>query len=186
MHGEIFLLFLKKLEALNLKYMVTGSVASMVYGEPRLTHDIDIVLEMSEAQIADLENAFPLEEFYFPPRENLSIELKRGNRGHFNIIHHDTGFKADFYLFHRDPLHAWGLARCRALDLSGTIIHVAPPEYVILRKLEFFREGGSEKHLRDIRALLDTSGHLLDWQFLNQKIIDLGLQTQWELAKNFG
>lgn len=57
---------------------------------------------------------------------------------------------------------------------------VAPPEYVILRKLEFFREGGSEKHLRDIRAMLRISGELLDARWLDGWLHQLGLLREWE------
>ena len=41
---DLFLLYAKRFEALGLQYMVTGSVAGMLYGEPRLTHDVDIVV----------------------------------------------------------------------------------------------------------------------------------------------
>jgi hypothetical protein len=57
---------------------------------------------------------------------------------------------------------------------------LAPPEYVIVRKLEYFREGGSEKHLRDIRAMLAVSGELLDRAALQEWISRLNLKTEWE------
>ena len=56
---------------------------------------------------------------------------------------------------------------------------LAPPEYVILRKLEYHREGGSEKHLRDIRAMLAVSGELLDRAALQEWITRLNLETEW-------
>ena len=72
----------------------------------------------------------------------------------FNLIHHQSQFKADIYLAARDPLHSWALEHRRRIDLAGAGAWIAPPEYVILRKLEFLREGGSDKHLRDIRFIL--------------------------------
>src|SRR5205807_2764587 len=66
------------------------------------------------------------------------------------------------YLSGQDPLHAWGLARARQLEVDGQRLVVAPPEYVILRKLEYYREGGSEKHLRDIRSMLSTSPQAIE------------------------
>lgn len=101
-------------------------------------------------------------------------------RGHFHLIHHATGFKADIYLAGHDPLHTWGLARRRRIELSGEIIPVAPPEYVIVRKLEYFREGGSEKHLRDIRGMLELSREQIDWLALQDWIQQRNLQPEWQ------
>lgn len=101
--------FLEPLERLGLPYCVTGSVAASVYGEPRLTADIDIVLLLKAGDVARLRTAFPDEEYYVPPEETLLVELSRSARGAFNLIHHATQFKADIYLAARDPLHAWAL-----------------------------------------------------------------------------
>jgi hypothetical protein len=68
----------------------------------------------------------------------IAVEAAREQRGHFNIIHQQTGFKADFDLSGRDPLHTWGLARARHLEVEGQVLVVAPPEYVIVRKLAAF------------------------------------------------
>ncbi len=114
------------------------------------------------------------------------MEAAREQRGHFNIIHHETGFKADFYLSGRDPLHSWGLDRARRLEVEGEPLVVAPPEYVILRKLEYFREGGSEKHLRDIRSMLDTSPELIQLTELEQQIALRGLQQVWKQVQEGG
>ena len=59
---------------------------------------------------------------------------------------------------------------------------VAPPEYVIVRKLEYFREGGSEKHLRDIRAMWSISGEQIDRAALNEWIHRQGVAEQWAQA----
>jgi hypothetical protein len=109
----------------------------------------------------------------------IAVEVAREQRGHFIIIHHETGFKADVYLSGRDPLHAWGLAQARRLDVEGEALVVAPPEYVIVRKLEYYREGGSEKHLRDIRSMLDTSPELIQRAELERQIVARGLQEAW-------
>ena len=58
-------------------------------------------------------------------------------------------------------------------------VRVAPPEYVIVRKLEFFREGGSEKHLRDIRSMQAVSGEQIDREALNEWIQRQGVQAEW-------
>jgi hypothetical protein len=93
----------------------------------------------------------------------------------FNLIHHATQFKADVYLAARDPLHAWALAHRRRIELEGGGAWIAPPEYVVLRKLEYLREGGSDKHKRDIRFIVAATA--LDRAFLDAEISRLGLEA---------
>ncbi|MBI2440917.1 MAG: hypothetical protein HYV35_06045 [Lentisphaerae bacterium] len=110
---ELFLIFIRPLNRLGIAYLVTGSAASMAYGLPRATLDIDLVLELTTAQAELLPGAFPSTEFYCPPREVIAIETECPSRGHFNVIHLETGFKADFYPMGQDPLHRWAMARRR-------------------------------------------------------------------------
>ena len=160
--------------------MVTGSVASIAYGEPRLTHDIDIVVEFDRGQADRLALSFPEPEFYCPPIDIIRIELARECGGHFNIIHQESGFKGDIYPLGHDQFSAWGLARSRKFVLEGIPMTLAPPEYVIVRKLEYFQEGGSEKHLRDIRSILRVSRFLLDLQELERWIQSRHLEQSWQ------
>ncbi|MHC4249769.1 MAG: hypothetical protein ACYS9X_11640 [Planctomycetota bacterium] len=181
---ELFVLFTRPLDEAGLTYMVTGSVAAMVYGEPRLTNDIDIVLELGPARAAELATLFPAAQFYCPPEEVLLIEAGRAHRGHFNLIHHATGYKADVYLRGKDPLRAWGLSRRRRLDLGEEeSMWVAPPEYVIVRKLEFYREGGSAKHVADVQGVLEVSGDSIDMISIGEWVDRLGLGNQWAEAR---
>lgn len=105
---EPFLIFARKLNDLGLRYMISGSIAAIFYGEPRLTNDVDIIVFVKSDDSLRLEKAFPPEEFYCPPDEVLRLELAREQRGHFNLIHHESGFKADLYVGGRDALHARG------------------------------------------------------------------------------
>jgi hypothetical protein len=180
--GDLFLELLRPIEQLGLRYMVTGSVASTMYGEPRVTHDVDVVLELPPRMVKSLAAAFPLDRFYCPPEEVMLEEALRRQRGHFNLIAHDTGFKEDIYLANADTLHQAGLDDRRRIDLGGESVWVAPPEYVIVRKLEFFREGGSEKHLRDIVAMFRASGDLVDMARLESWVARLGLGEQWAIV----
>jgi hypothetical protein len=170
--------FVSRLERLGIPYFVTGSTAGIVYGEPRLTNDVDIVVALSLGDIQAFVAAFPLDEFYCPPEEVLALEVRRGQRGHCNLIHHDSGFKADIYIAF-DELHRWALGNRHAVDIDGLRMSVAPVEYVILRKLDYFREGGSEKHVRDIRGMLEVSASQIDGTLLEQWIARLGLSAAW-------
>lgn len=182
---EPYLIFTRKLQELGLRHMVSGSIAAIYYGEPRLTNDVDIILFLRREDVRRLITAFPQDEFYCPPVEVIESERTRDQRGHFNIIHHETGFKADIYLTGRDELHAWGFAHVVTADLDGETIIFAPPEYVIVRKLQFFREGGSAKHLRDIQRMLASLGDEWPRSDLMQMIREHRLEPEWSKVEAF-
>ena len=177
---NLFQIFVAPLNRLGLAYMATGSVASIVYGETRLTHDIDLIVEIRSADAEKIEAAFPSHTFYCPPVEIIRIEASRPLRGHFNIIHHETGFKADIYLMGQDELHRWAMSHRRCIHMDQEPFWVAPAEYVILRKLTYYQEGGSEKHLRDIQGILEVSGETLDLPEIERRASLLGVQKLWE------
>ena len=127
-------IFAPRFNALGVPWAATGSIASTLYGEMRLTHDIDIMVLLHPAAVAALPRLFPEGEFYCPPRDVIEIERAREQRGHFNLIHHETGWKADIYLSSDDPLRAWALRNRRAVENEGVQIWLAPPEYVIIKK----------------------------------------------------
>lgn len=177
---ELFAPFLGPLELLALPYCITGSVAASVYGEPRLTADIDVVLLLRMQDVPVLRSVFSDVDYYLPPEETMHEAVARSARGMFNLIHHKSQFKADIYLATGDALHVWALEHRRRIDLGGSSAWIAPPEYVILRKLEFLREGGSDKHLRDIRFMLAAT--TIDRAFLEREVARLGVQAQWRSA----
>ena len=182
---NLFLIFVSRLNKLSIPYMITGAVASIIYGEPRLTNDIDLVINMKSDGVESFADMFPIEDFYCPPQEVIRLEIARPQRGHFNLIHHETGFKADIYASGRDELHYWGLKNRKPIDVEGEKFWMAPIEYVILRKLEYFREGESEKHLRDISSILAFSTNEIDFKMLEAQIYKRTLQKEWKAAKNF-
>jgi hypothetical protein len=169
--------FIEPLERLALPYCVTGSVAASVYGEPRLTADIDVVLLLGSNDLERLRAAFPEDRYYVPPDETLRLQVSRESRGMFNLIDHASQFKADIYVASRDSLHAWALANRRRIAVQDLQFWIAPPEYVVVRKLEFLREGGSDKHVRDVRAILAVTA--LDRGFIAGEVERLGLAPQW-------
>jgi hypothetical protein len=179
---ELFLLFVRPFNRASIRYVIAGSVAAIFYGEPRLTNDVDVVAFLNDSDILRLPQIFPPSDFYLPPPEVIAVEVAREQRGHFNIIHMDTSFKADVYPTGRDEFNGWAFRNKRKIDFQGEVLILAPPEYVIVRKLEYFREGGSEKHLRDIRGMLNVSGELINRDDLNFWIQRLSVQNEWKLV----
>ena len=175
-------LFATRLEAVGAPYMVTGATAAILYGQPRVTNDLDVVLNLDDATRPALLRAFPKAEFYAPPESVIRAEQARPQRGYFNLIHLESGYKADIYLAGSDPLHAWALPLRRRLRWNENLeIAVAPPEYVVLRKLEFYREGRSSKHPADIRAIQEVTG--VDEAVLAPWLERMGLTSLWREVK---
>lgn len=153
-------------------------MASSIYGEPRATNDLDVVVQIGAADAARLVAAFPSDEFYVPPEETVQAEAGRAYGAHLNIISLEGMTKADLYPLPADQ-RAW-FGRRRSLEVAGRRIWVAAPETVILHKLLFHRAGGGEKHLRDVRAMLATSGATFDRSWLAQEAARLGLRLPVE------
>lgn len=169
--------FLDPLERAGIAYAIVGSVASSVYGEPRATNDVDVLIQLARNDADKLAAAFSGERFYVPPPEVIEIELSRSHGGHINVIALETMTKADFYpLSHGEA--EW-FAQRRAIEVAGRKLWFATPEAVIVHKLRFHREGGSEKHLRDIRSMLAVSGEQIDRARIEDAVAKLGLAEQW-------
>lgn len=177
---ELSLLFVRPLNRLGVRYIVSGSVAAILYGEPRLTNDVDFVIFLRGDDIHRLHEVFPSPEFYVPSAEVIASEIARPEKGQFNVIHNNTGFKADFYTAGRDDFNAWAFRNSRRMEYRGEPVIIAPPECVIVRKLEFYREGGSDKHLRDIRAMLNVSGELINRADLDEWVRRRGVEAEWQ------
>ena len=159
--------------------MIAGGVASIVYGEPRLTQDLDVVASLSAADADRFARQFPEPEFYCAPVEAIAEEASRDAFGHFNVVHNETGARADVYLAGKDALARRGLAERRVVQLLGRGVPIAPPEHVILHKLRFRQEGASDRHLRDVRAMLRVLGDGIDRVALERDAVELGLAAQW-------
>lgn len=170
------LTFLRKIEALNLDHMITGSVASILYGKPRLTQDMDVVVVFPASKISAFAASFDINDYYCPPGEAIKEAIELGAKGHMNVIDQKTGFKIDIYPAGNDDLTKWGLENKRRVELiAGEKAWVAPPEYVILKKLAYYKEGGSQKHIEDIRGMLEISGDQIDKAFIEKMASKLHL-----------
>ncbi|MFQ5492172.1 MAG: hypothetical protein ACE5GE_15760 [Phycisphaerae bacterium] len=165
------------LESLNLPYLITGSTATIAYGEPRLTNDIDIVVRHSPQEVTDFCRAFPSPEYYLSP-DAAKEAVAQG--GQFNIIHPTSGLRIDVMIARDTPFDRSRFSRSKRIKPTPEFeAAFASVEDVILKKIEYYREGGSEKHLRDITGVLRVSGQQIDHAYISDWASRLGLEAVW-------
>lgn len=180
---DVLSIFAPRLQASGVEWMVAGGVAAILYGEPRLTQDVDIVIDCAAPDAARLASAFPESEFYCPSVEVIAEEVARPAYGHFNLLHLQTDARADVYCAGKDALAHRGLTNRRIVRVLGMDVPLAPPEHVILHKLRFRQEGASERHLRDVRAMLRVLGDSIDVTALETDARALGLSQEWSAMR---
>jgi len=169
------------LEKLGLRYFVTGSVAAIYYGEPRFTNDIDVVVDLSEKHVPQLLAAFPQGEFYLS-EDALRRAVRR--RGMCNVIHIPSTLKVDIMVAEDSLFNRSRFERARRVKPDEQCeAFFSSAEDVILKKMDFFREGGSEKHLRDITGIMMVSGDELDHDYIESWADQMGLETIWRTIK---
>ena len=175
--GDLLRYVAEALEALGIEYMIGGSQASTYYGEPRFTQDIDIVARLDAARVAALLERFPPPAFY--ASEEAAREAVE-TRGQFNVIHPESGLKIDIFVAKDTPYDRLSLQRRHQLPLvPGRSAYFARAEDVILYKMLYYREGGSEVHVRDILGMLKVSGGEIDARYVAEWAPRLGLAEIW-------
>lgn len=152
-----------RLDSANLQYMVTGSMAFAFYATPRMTRDIDIIIELSDA---DINQLIPLFQpgFYFD-KESIVYAIR--HRSMFNIIHEQTIIKLDFIVRKNDIYRETEFSRRRAHELNEQIVYLVTPEDLILSKLVWAQDSQSELQMRDIKQLLNSRKEL-DVEYLKK------------------
>lgn len=174
-----FTYVIKVLERLGIPYMVVGGFAAIFYGEPRLTIDVDIVVDMKPEHIGPFVAAFPIPDYYVS-EEGIRDSLQR--RYPFNVIQPVTGAKVDVVPLPRDPFTRAAFERRQRLeyDQAGNTATFITPEDIILAKLITFQETGSDKHLRDARGVLVTQWGRLDLEAIRRGARAAGVLDQFE------
>lgn len=166
------------LEHLRVPHAVVGSFASGAWGEPRTTHDVDIVVRFTETEVREFCGFFPAPEWYVSLPAALDAVRRRKQ---FNVIHVPSGFKADLMISSDDE---WGRQqldrRIRFRLLEDREAFTAHPEDVILSKLRYYQEGSSDKHLRDIGGMLEMSGEMIDRDRVTKWAEKLGVLDVWQ------
>ena len=161
-----------RLDAANMPYMVTGSMAANYYAVPRMTRDIDLVVELTVADTDRLCALFD-DDFYLDPD---AVRTAIANRTSFNAIHTSSVVKVDFMVRKDSEYRHEELRRRRRVALDDTTIFVVAPEDLIISKLDWARDTRSPVQLADVRNLLLTVPDL-DATYLARWIAHLGLDA---------
>ena len=163
------------LRDLGIDYMVSGSLVSSLQGEPRSTHDVDIVVAIRHSSAKPLAAAFPPPDYYLT--EESILDALRTN-GLFNLIDVNSGDKVDFWMLTDQPFDVSRFKRKRIEDVLGTRIFVSAPEDTILMKLHWGKEsGGSDKHIIDALRVYEVQYGLLDLEYLRNWARTLGVSS---------
>jgi hypothetical protein len=166
-----------RFDEVGIEYFLVGSLATMYYGRPRFTQDVDLVVRIKAKQVSHFETLFPLEDYYCPPREVLHDEVIR--RGSFNLIHQNSGIKVDVVIDKETAFYQSEFSRRKKMEIApGLFVYIATPEDLILKKLAYYREGQSEKHLNDIRDIMVNVR--IDEDYIKEWVGRLHLQSEWD------
>jgi hypothetical protein len=165
------------LEQLGVRYFISGSLASTLYGVVRTTMDSDVVADLNQQHIGDLVSS--LENEFYIDEDMISAAVRQ--RSSFNIIHRDSFFKVDVIIPELRPYLNFQFTRAQrqVLSIEPEIqAMVASPEDIVLAKLEWYRMGGEvfERHWRDVVGILGVQAGLLDMSYLNRMAEELGVK----------
>lgn len=162
--------------------MLTGSLVSSMQGEPRATHDIDIVVEATAESINAFLEMFPKETFYFDP---VAAQRAIAEKGMFNVIS-TTGDKVDIWALGDSEFDRSRFSRKQSIEFLGYQVDISSPEDTILMKLLWSKQsGGSEKQLFDAAKVFEFQQDILNSSYLETWINKLELEDQFEALQRF-
>ena len=167
----------QRLEAAGIPYMVTGSMALNYYAVPRMTRDIDMVVELSGRDVDRLCDLFR-GEFYL---EAEAVRASVEGRGMFNMIHRAFVIKVDLIVRKDTDYRREEFSRRRRVSVDDCGLFVVAPEDLIISKLDWARDTRSEAQLADVRSLL-ASVMELDRPYLAYWTSRLGLEDLYREA----
>ncbi|WP_394832470.1 hypothetical protein LVJ94_38805 [Pendulispora rubella] len=161
--------------------MVAGSFVSSIYGIPRATQDVDIVIAPTFDSLNALLALLARDECYVDA-DVARDEFRRHSQ--FNVIDEASGWKVDFIFRKSRPFSRTELARRVPMNILGVSMFAASAEDTILSKLEWAKLGESERQLRDVRGILDTQGNALDFAYIEQWLDELEVRELWDRVRS--
>lgn len=174
---------IRVLEALDVPYLIGGSLASALHGVPRATNDADLIVDLKMELVEPLVRA--LTPAFYADADSIRQAIR--DKRNFNLIHLESMFKIDVFVQKARPFDRAQFNRrisaILATDPERTAF-VASAEDTILAKLEWFEMGGgvSDRQWSDILGVLKAQGELLDLAYLREWASRLQLTDLLERA----
>jgi len=179
---ELLIKVIQTLEQAGIGYMVTGSIVSSLQGEPRSTHDVDLVVDIQTQSIPHLVKAFPPPDFYLDEDSILEAVARLSM---FNLIDMNEGDKVDFWMLTDEPFDRSRFLRRYTEEALGIRIQVSSPEDTILAKLRWAElSGGSEKQFTDALRVYEVQREKLDLSYLEEWANALEIESLWKRLRD--
>ncbi|MEK6765649.1 MAG: hypothetical protein AABY49_05410 [Planctomycetota bacterium] len=162
--------------------MLTGSIVSSLQGEPRSTHDIDVVIAIDKLKASELARKFSSPDFYL---DEDSIRDAIESQGMFNLIDLKEGDKVDFWLLTNETFDKSRFSRKCKEEFMGLEMEVSSPEDTILAKLRWSKlSGGSEKQFIDAMRVYEVQYRKLDLDYIENWVKKLSVESLWKRLRN--
>lgn len=175
---ELLKKVIQALDQAKIQYMITGSVVSSLQGEPRSTHDIDMVVAIQSSKVNELVEAFPPSDFYLD-KDSILDAINR--RSMFNLMDLRCGDKVDFWILTDEPFDQSRFSRRYSEEFMGLKMQVSSPEDTILAKLRWAKlSGGSEKQFTDALRVYEVQYGKLDRDYLKHWAKNLDVESLWK------
>ena len=166
------------LDDLKIPYLITGGIAVLVWGRPRFTADIDVVIEVQKDHLPKLRGALrKLSSSGYIDLDAMKDALR--HQGEFNYIDGNTGMKVDFCILTNSKFARSRIERRQIKKILNTDIFFTSPEDLILIKLKWHQESGSNRQMEDIQSILKITKNM-DKVYLKKMAEELGLGKHWD------
>lgn len=170
---KLLIEIVKILDNLEIKYFITGGFAVSVWGQPRATFDIDIVVKIIEPQAYKLAKAWR-DIFKAGYADEDAIKEAIKNKSEFNFIDPNSNLKVDFWVA-KENNNPPEFENRKPEKISGRNVFFISPEDLILSKLQWYKLSDSERHIDDIKSIFQISKERIDKKYLNYWVNKLGL-----------
>ena len=169
---------IQALEQAGIQYMITGSVVSSLQGEPRSTHDIDLIVAIQKLKVNELVEAFSSSDFYLN-KDSILDAINRQSM--FGLIDLKGGDKVDFWILTDESFDLSRFSRRISEEFMGLKMQVSSPEDTILAKLRWAKlSGGSEKQFTDALRVYEIQHGKLDIDYLEHWVKELDVKSLWK------
>ncbi|MFH1882610.1 MAG: hypothetical protein ABIL62_07875 [Planctomycetota bacterium] len=174
---EVLKIVTQRLKKADINYMISGSIAANYYTIPRMTRDIDVVIELKQGDIDKFVGLFKSD--FYVNREMITDEVSR--RGMFNLIYNRYVIKIDFIIKKSSAYQNAAFSRRKEILIEGSPIWFVSAEDLVISKLIWAKDSHSEMQLKDVGNLMETVDNL-DLKYIDNWVRELGLEQIYKEA----